>query len=116
MRRVLLHVMLPVLALGALAGCAVLEAAFPRTAEGFRQGGIVGAIGGFAEGVLTVCGTLDGEEVRLLVDVTAAEFGAGDGLAHVREMRMDACRKVGAVSALIDGVAVPLIEAHNPPD
>lgn len=114
MLRRVLFLFLPAFLVLGLAGCEVLKDAFPRTTAGFRDGGIVGALQGFGSGVLAVCATLDGEEVRVLAEVTAAEFGAEDLVAHVRALRVDACRKVGAASALIDGVAVPLIEAHKP--
>jgi hypothetical protein len=113
LRRVLFLLFPAFFALG-LAGCDALEDAFPRTTAGFRDGGIVGAFQGAAAGALAICATLDGEEVRVLVDLTAAEFGAEDSVAAIRARRIDACRKAGAASALVDGVAIPLIEAHKP--
>lgn len=99
----------------ALSGCEFLEGAFPLTSAGYREGGIVGAVGGFASGAQAICRKLDGEEVTLALDVSAADLGATDALERVRAKRRAACSSIGAVSVLVDGVAVPLTSAPVPP-
>lgn len=106
LRRVLLFLFPAFLALG-LAGCAALESAFPRTATGYRDGGIVGAVGGAASGAAALCAALDAAEVRALVDRSADGFDADDRLAAIRERRLAACAAAGVISALTAAVAPP---------
>jgi hypothetical protein len=99
----------PIVALAlALTGCAGLETAFPLTSAGYKERGIVGAVSGFASGAQAICQTLDGEEIAVALDVSAADLGATDALEKIRAKRRAACVSVGAVGVLADGVVVPL--------
>ena len=110
-----LFLVAPLVALAiALTGCTGLETAFPLTSAGYKGGGIVGAVSGYASGVQAVCMTLDGEEVVVALDMFAADLGAADGLEKIREKRREVCGAVGAVAVLVDGVAVPLTAAAAP--
>ena len=101
---------LPVLAAVGLAlmlsggSCATTaQKAFPRTAAGWESGGITGAIGGAAEGVLVGCRTLDGATV--LVDATAQLAGVTTTVEAIRAARQSACLAAGLLAPLAPEVA-----------
>lgn len=94
-----------------LAACETFKTAFPRTAAGYRDGGVVGAVQGAASGLLAICRTLDGEEIKVALDLAAADLGATDSLERIRRARLAACRSIGAASLIVDGLAVPVTAA-----
>ncbi len=103
-------------ALLVLAGCArdpdgsidwrgSVKQALPRTTAGYEQGGVIGALDGAAGAMVVICQTLDGEEIRVLVDTAAALAGRQATVENIRSVRQSACQLAGLVDA---SVAAPV--------
>ncbi|MEM9061820.1 MAG: hypothetical protein AAGD13_15275 [Pseudomonadota bacterium] len=87
---------------GALAGCETVKTVAPQTAAGFEANGIIGAIDGASGAIIAKCQTLDGDTVRVSVDIAGDVTGQGELVDRVRDARKKACEKAGKVQAFVE--------------
>ena len=87
---------------GALSACDAARVIAPQTTAGFETGGILGALDGASGAILAKCKTLDGQELRVAVDVVGETVGQGELVDRVREARKKACATASRVAAFVD--------------
>ncbi|MEL7469522.1 MAG: hypothetical protein AAFN27_13775 [Pseudomonadota bacterium] len=88
-----------------LAGCETVNTIAPQTVAGFEANGIIGAIDGASGAIIAKCRTLDGDEIRVSVDLAGDVTGQGALIDRVRAARKHACESAGNVQAFVDTTA-----------
>lgn len=99
---------------GSIDWAASTRQAAPRTTAGWDSGGLVGAIDGAAGAIVVICQTLDGEQVRVLVDTVAALAGREATVDNIRSVREGACLAAGLVDASLAAPAVAPMAPARP--